>query len=160
MRGGNARWLGVETHFMVQNASAEGHSVFGLTLGDELVAAIALEDSLRKKALEVVAKLKQHKTKVSLVSGDGFEAVHRVARTLGIPFENVRWRATPADKQHYLCSLLAKPTPSRRTPHVLFCSDGTNDSVALAQATIGVCMSGGTDIAKGAADVVLASPHL
>jgi Cd2+-exporting ATPase len=160
LRGGNLRWIDAEDHVTVAKTSVEGRTVFGLTLDEELVAVIGVEDNLRKEALEVVAKLKQRNIEVSLVSGDGFEAVDRVARTLGIPHGNMRSRASPAEKQSYIRSLLAKRTSSRRTPNVLFCVDGTNDSVALAQATIGVYMTGGTDIAKGAADVVLASPHL
>lgn len=42
----------------------------------------------------------------------------------------------------------------------MFCSNGTNDAVALAQATIGVHMNEGTGVAKSAADVVLTHPSL
>ena len=38
---------------------------------------------------------------------------------------------------------------------VMFCGDGTNDAVALAQASIGMHMNEGTDIAQSAADAVL-----
>ena len=158
--GGNARWLGIEDHVLVKHAAMGGRTVFGMALDDELVAIIALEDRLRKEAFEVVAELKQRGIEMSLVSGDGSEPVGDVAEKLGMPPNNVRWRAAPVDKQNHIHSLLAKPTLSGGIPHVLFCGDGTNDSVALVQATVGVYMSGGTDIAKGAADVVLASPNL
>ncbi|EOD45141.1 putative copper-translocating p-type atpase protein [Neofusicoccum parvum UCRNP2] len=46
------------------------------------------------------------------------------------------------------------------TNTVLFCGDGTNDSVALAQATVGLHMSGGTDVASSAADAVLTADSL
>jgi Cu2+-exporting ATPase len=43
---------------------------------------------------------------------------------------------------------------------VLFCGDGTNDAVALAQASIGMHMNGGTDVARSAADAVLMNSSL
>lgn len=42
----------------------------------------------------------------------------------------------------------------------MFCGDGTNDAVALAQASIGMHVNGGTDIAQSAADAVLIRPAL
>lgn len=43
---------------------------------------------------------------------------------------------------------------------MVFCGDGTNDAAALAQATVGVHMNGGSDLAESAADVVLMQPGL
>lgn len=50
------------------------------------------------------------------------------------------------------------PIPEKSV--VMFCGDGTNDAVALAQASIGMHMNEGTDIAQSAADAVLMRPSL
>jgi Cu2+-exporting ATPase len=42
----------------------------------------------------------------------------------------------------------------------MFCGDGTNDAMALAQASIGMHMNEGTDIAQSAADAILMRPSL
>jgi Cd2+-exporting ATPase len=43
---------------------------------------------------------------------------------------------------------------------VLFCGDGINDAIALAEVDIGLHMNEGTDIAQSAADAVLVRPYL
>lgn len=67
-------------------------------------------------------------------------------------------RSSPADRRDYIKSL-DTPTGTKQ-PVVIFCGDGTNDAVALVQATIGVHMNEGTDVAQSAADVVLVRPSL
>ena len=42
----------------------------------------------------------------------------------------------------------------------LFCGDGTNDAPSLAQASIGVHMNEGTEVAASAADAVIMRPSL
>lgn len=43
---------------------------------------------------------------------------------------------------------------------VLFCGDGTDDAIALAEADIGLNVNEGTDIAQSATDAVLVWPYL
>lgn len=155
MRGGNSGWLEVEGHPFVGGLLARGLTVFCVASGDELVAAFGLEDSLRPDAAEVVAELGRRGIAVSMVSGDDAGAVRAVASTLGLPAARVQARCTPAGKQAYVRELM-----ERGGGVVLFCGDGTNDAVALAQADIGVHMNEGTDVAQSAADVVLVRPRL
>ncbi|KAK5202756.1 hypothetical protein LTR41_011500 [Exophiala xenobiotica] len=62
---------------------------------------------------------------------------------------------TPGDKQVYLKNLM---TDEKKV--VIFCGDGANDAVALAQADIGVHMNSGSEVVQTAADVVLVRPYL
>merc|ERR1712169_94571 len=90
-----------------------------------------------------------------IMSGDDAGAVDAVAAKLDIPVGRVRSRCTPGEKQEYLKRLVADEGKK-----VIFCGDGTNDAVALAQADIGVHINTGSDVAQTAADVVLVRPYL
>ncbi|KAF1965194.1 copper-translocating P-t [Bimuria novae-zelandiae CBS 107.79] len=160
---GNSRWLGLSDDTLVQPILAAGYTAFCFTVDGELIAAFGLEDPLREDALSTITQLHSSHIAVHVLSGDDDGAVCAITTQLGISAANVRSRCTPADKQNYIKDLLANPDPRKKKPTepvVMFCGDGTNDAVALAQATIGVHMNEGTDVAKSAADVVLMRPSL
>ncbi|KAL8737137.1 MAG: hypothetical protein Q9181_001983 [Wetmoreana brouardii] len=155
VRCGNTRWLSAEIHPEVQDLLAKGHTVFCVAMDDQVVAAFGLSDSLRPDSCTVITKLQVRGIAVSIVSGGDAGAVEAIAVKLGIQAGHVRSRYTPGDKQEYLKNLI-----THEKEIVVFCGDGTNDAVALAQADVGVHMNGGSDVAQTAADVVLMRPHL
>ncbi|KAJ9493709.1 hypothetical protein H2202_010831 [Exophiala xenobiotica] len=155
VRCGNTRWLSAETLPEVQDLLAKGLTVFGVAINDKLIAVFGLSDCLRPDSHSVVTELQKRNIAISIVSGDDTGAVEAVATKLGIPASHVRSRCTPGDKQVYLKNLM---TDEKKV--VIFCGDGTNDAVALAQADIGVHMNSGSDVAQTAADVVLVRPYL
>lgn len=159
LRAGNSRWLNISQHELVQPMLAQGYTVFCFTVDKSVKAVYGLEDELRPEAAETVATLQTRGVSVHVISGDDDGAVQTLASKLSIPSENVRSRSSPADKKDYIQKLLGSGT-DRKKPVIVFCGDGTNDAAALAQATIGVHMNEGTDIAKSAADVVLIRPSL
>jgi len=159
LRAGNSRWLNLSDHELVQPLLSRGLTVFCFTIGNELIAVYGLEDELRPDAADTIETLQRNSVMAHIVSGDDDGAVQTVASKLGIPGENCRSRSSPADKKDYVQSLLGTGKSGKRSV-VVFCGDGTNDAVALAQATIGVHMNEGTDIAQSAADVVLMRPAL
>ncbi|KAK8145356.1 hypothetical protein G3M48_004531 [Beauveria asiatica] len=150
LQAGNSRWLNMTDHDLVQPMLANGHTVFCFAIDGVLTAAYGLEDELRPDAATTVDALKKRNISVHLVSGDDDGAVQACASKLGISSSNVSSRSSPAEKGAYV----------KQLDSVIFCGDGTNDAVALAQATIGVHINQGADIAQSAADVVLMRPHL
>jgi Cu2+-exporting ATPase len=159
LRAGNSRWLNLSEHELVQPMLAQGYTVFCFTIDNALHAVYALEDGLRPDAARTIETLQKRGVSVHVVSGDDDGAVQTLASKLSIPGDNVRSQSSPADKRDYIQTLL-NTGADRKKPVVLFCGDGTNDAVALAQATIGVHMNEGTDVAQYAADVVLMRPSL
>ncbi|KAI0731090.1 heavy metal translocatin [Earliella scabrosa] len=157
LRGGSAHWLGLEAHASVQPLLAQGLTTFCVVHGDHLIVAFGLSDTLRPEAHSVIQALTTRKIGVSILSGDHPSAVFATAASLGIPAERVRAGCLPADKQAYIKELAAQGET------VLFCGDGTNDAVALAQAAIGVHIHTGDGAgvaASTAAEVVLTHPSL
>lgn len=161
LRAGNSSWLNLSSNADVRSVLFEGYTTLCFTINGSLAAVFGLQDTLRPDAATTVTQLHQRGIKVHVLSGDDESAVITVTSRLNIPKEHVRSRCTPADKQAYIQNLASSPRRSGQ-PTVLFCGDGTNDAIALAQATIGVHMNdtSGTDVAKSAADVVLMRPSL
>ena len=155
VRGGNSRWLAVQTIPQVAALLSQGRTVFCVSLGEDLLAVYGLDDSLRPDSQSVVSELQKRGIAVSLVSGDDDGAVQRIGRQLGIPDLQIRSRCSPGDKQKYIKAIM-----EHKDKVVLFCGDGTNDAVALTQANIGLHMNSGTDVAQSAADAVLIRPAL
>lgn len=155
VRCGNAHWLSAESQPQVQDLHSKGLTVFGVANGDQLIAVYGLSDSLRAEAVFVVNELQKRNISISIVSGDDTSAVDAIAAKLNVPATHVRSRCTPGDKQEYLKTLMIDTKDI-----IIFCGDGTNDAVALAQADIGVHMNSGSDVAQNAADVVLVRPNL
>ncbi|KAI6086247.1 heavy metal translocatin [Hypoxylon rubiginosum] len=170
IQAGNSRWLGVASNPRVRAVLSKGYTAFCVTVGPELQAVYGLCDTIRADAASVVAALQKRNIAVSMLSGDDDGAVSAVASAVGIPPENAKSRCSPADKRAYIQELLGSQTggadgngkkqQQQQQPVVVFVGDGTNDAVALAQATIGVHVNSGTDVAQSAADVVLVRPAL
>ncbi|KAF5970937.1 putative P-type ATPase [Fusarium bulbicola] len=159
LKAGNSTWLNLSDNPLIQPMLSQGHTVFCFTVNDELQAVYGLQDEPRNDAFAAVEALHMRGISVHVVSGDDERAVQNLAFKLNIPRDNVRSRTSPSGKRDYIQKLLGNPT-DRKKPVVIFCGDGTNDAVALAQATIGVHMNEGTDVAQSAADVVLMRPAL
>jgi Cu2+-exporting ATPase len=165
LRAGNSRWLALCDDPRVRSMLSEGFTTFCFTIDNTLVAIFGLQDTLRPDAASTIDGLRRSGINVHVLSGDDDGAVREIASQLNVPEDTIRSRCSPADKQTYIKDLLAAPstapsTGKSRKPIVMFVGDGTNDAVALAQATIGVHVSSGTDIAQSAADVVLVRPSL
>ncbi|MCJ1365190.1 hypothetical protein MMC16_004311 [Acarospora aff. strigata] len=150
-QAGNPHWLGVTEVFEVHRLIQLGLTILCVTKDSQLFAVFGLNGTIRPEAAAVVKELQRRHVDVHIVSGDQVTAVEAVAATVGIKSCNVAARKSPAEKRIYVQDLM------RLEKTVLFCGDGTNDAVAIAQANIGVQMGSSSDVTRAIADVVLLS---
>jgi Cu+-exporting ATPase len=129
--------------------SAQGAIVVGLASGKNLLGLFAVHDQIKTGAAKVVARLQQQNLKTFLVTGDNTLTATSIARQVGIPSENVFAQIRPEQKAEFVKKLQA------RGERVAFVGDGINDAPALTQSDLGIAVSRASDIARGAADIIL-----
>jgi len=140
-RLGSAEFCGV-----VQPAAGEiGLSTIYFARGARVIA-IAISQTLRPDAVNVVKALARFGLDVRILSGDRDEAVAPIASALGIAY----WQGglKPADKIALIESLKAN---GRR---VLMVGDGLNDAPALAAAHVSLSPISAADVTQAQADAV------
>jgi heavy metal translocating P-type ATPase len=137
----------------------EGCTVVFVSAGERAVGFLALSDTLRKEAGEMILEVKKAMIAPVLLTGDHKNAASQIADQLHI--DEVYADCLPEDKMGFI------ETCQQKKEYVCMIGDGVNDAPALKQAHVGIAMGGiGSDIAVEAADIALVNdeikeiPHL
>ena len=117
-----------------------------------VLGAVMLADQLRTEAKQAVNDLKAQGYRVILLTGDSSDAAKTIGRELGVD-ESIG-DLLPERKVEKIRELL------RAGRKVAMVGDGVNDAPALAEATVGIAMGQGSDVALETADVTLMTSDL
>ena len=172
-----------ELETKIENFASKGYRIIAVAVSQEakmqLAGLVALYDQPRPDSASIIAKLRALGISVKMLTGDSLpiakqvaEEVHlgnKIARAPEIK-EKVTKDAIDAaesvEKNDGFAEIypegkyqIVKALQSKK--HVVgMTGDGINDAPALKQAEVGIAVSNATDVAKGAASVVLTSPGL
>jgi len=167
----------------VGESASKGYRTLAVARGPEtgslsLVGLVTLYDPPRPDAKQLIAALQDLGVPVKMLTGDALAVANEIAHGVGLP--NIRQvadlKAAGAQSGNEPVDLLAgdggfaEVYPEDKyivvqhlqaAGHVTgMTGDGVNDAPALRQAEVGIAVSTATDVAKGAASVVLTEPGL
>lgn len=167
----------------VSESASKGYRTLAVARGPEsgalsLVGLVTLYDPPRPDAKQLIAALRDLGVPMKMLTGDALAVASEIARGVGLP--NIRrvadLKAAGAQAGNEAFDLLAgadgfaEVYPEDKyivvqhlqaAGHVTgMTGDGVNDAPALRQAEVGIAVSTATDVAKGAASVVLTEPGL
>ncbi len=131
---------------------AKGATVVLAGWEGEVKGLFAFGDSVRSEAKEAVEACRRLDLHVALITGDSWQAAVQVGEELGI--DDVRAPLLPSEKVE------AVRAAEAALGAVGMVGDGINDAPALAQASIGIAMGSGTDLAKETAGVSIIGSDL
>jgi Cu2+-exporting ATPase/Cu+-exporting ATPase len=125
----------------------QGKTVMIVEVNGTAIGLIAVSDTLKAGAKEAVAMLKKQGMNLVLLTGDNALAANYMAQQVGI--ETVFAGVMPQEKAAKVKELEAKGG------RVVMAGDGVNDAPALAEASVGMAMATGTDVAIESAGITL-----
>ncbi len=135
-------------HQWVDQAESEGKTAMLLCDGDQVRGFIAVADTLRQDARNVISQLHLLKKQTIMLTGDNAIVASALGTALGL--DQIRSNMLPSDK------LSAVEQLRQAYGTVAMVGDGINDAPALAAADLGIAMGGsGSAQAMETADVVL-----
>jgi Cd2+/Zn2+-exporting ATPase/Cu+-exporting ATPase len=116
------------------------------------LGAIQIADTLRSEAKESVAALHALGLRTVLLTGDAKAVAESIAKEVGIDI--IHAEVLPDQKSEVIRQLVSS---GRKVAMV---GDGINDAPALMQATVGIAMGSGTEVARESAKIMLIGNNL
>ncbi|MBA3950099.1 MAG: copper-translocating P-type ATPase, partial [Acidobacteria bacterium] len=136
----------------VDEARREGQTVVFVAMDGRLAGFLGVADRVKESTAGALQALKEMGLRIVMLTGDNRTTAEAVARSLGI--DDVRAEVLPAEKRDIVREL------QRQGRVVAMAGDGVNDAPALAEATVGIAMGTGTDVAMESAGVTLLAGDL
>lgn len=130
----------------------EGKTVVVLSEDHLVVGAVALLDTPKEEAKQVIDYFKEENIQTMLLTGDSIQTAEAIANELEV--DEVRGNVLPEEKTNILKEW------SMKYPTIAMVGDGINDAPALVNAEVGIAMGKGTDVAMESSDIVLMNSQL
>ena len=137
---------------IVEQWMNEGKTVVVLSEDHLVVGAVALLDTPKEEAKQVIDYFKEENIQTMLLTGDSIQTAEAIANELEV--EEVRANVLPEEKANTLKEW------SMKCPTIAMVGDGINDAPALVNAEVGIAMGKGTDVAMESSDIVLMNSQL
>ena len=141
---------GIDTSSLAAQAETQRRNaatVIFVGVGSRLAGFAAIADPIKATTPQALRALQAAGVRVVMLTGDGKTTAQAVGRQLGI--DEVVAEVFPEDKAAVVKRLQSEGRV------VAMAGDGVNDAPALAQATVGVAMGTGTDVAMESAGITL-----
>ena len=137
---------------IVEQWMNEGKTVVVLSEDHLVVGAVALLDTPKEEAKQVIDYFKEENIQTMLLTGDSIKTAEAIANELEV--DEVRANVLPEEKANTLKEW------SMKYPTIAMVGDGINDAPALVNAEVGIAMGKGTDVAMESSDIVLMNSQL
>jgi Cd2+/Zn2+-exporting ATPase/Cu+-exporting ATPase len=135
-----------------QGSNADPSSEILVVRDGVYLGAIQIADTLRSEAKESIAALHALGLRTVLLTGDAKAVAEAIAKEVGIDI--VHAEVLPDQKSEVIKQLVSS---GRKVAMV---GDGINDAPALMQATVGIAMGSGTEVARESAKIMLIGNNL
>ena len=122
-------------------------SEIGVADSGKFLGTIRIGDTLRPEGIDAISALKSLGLRTILLTGDLRNVAESAAKVLGV--DELGAEMLPSQKVDRIREMI------RKGHTVVMIGDGINDAPALMQASVGVAMGSGTDVARESANVVL-----
>lgn len=170
---------------IINDFASKGYRTLGVARSDNnntwsFLGILPLFDPPREDSKQTIKEAHEHGIKVKMVTGDNVAIAKEISGQLGMG-KNIQpatdlFGESGKEKRHGVAGMIEKADgfaqvfPEHKygivralqeKDHLVgMTGDGVNDAPALKQADVGIAVSGATDAARAAADLILTSPGL